>query len=225
MRLRLSKNNSVVLALETTGMLCSVCVYKNDSDYINLSLMKEKAHSKKILSLIEFAISEAAIEYSDLTGICISEGPGSFTGLRLGFAAAKGIAFGQNIGIVKVPTFESLAFEVSENMAAGTRGLIITKAALEESYLFGFESTESGYSVLIPLQLVMNRDLDKLIKGGGYGKIYSNVKIDNVEKIEKSSPEALSIAKYAAKKLNFAFDLEIDFVEPCYFKNFHVKVK
>lgn len=221
----MNKNNSVVLALETTGMLCSVCVYKSESDYINLSLMKEKVHSKKILSLIEFAMSEAGVEYSELSGVCISEGPGSFTGLRLGFAAAKGIAFGQNIGILKVPTFESLAYEVSENMAAGTRGLIVTKAALEESYLFGFETTERGFSVLLPLQLVMNRDLDELIKGEGYEKIYSNVKIDNVEKIEKSSPEALSIAKYAAKKLNFAFDLEIDFVEPYYFKNFQVKVK
>lgn len=187
--------------------------------------MKEKVHSKKILSLVEFAMSEAGVEYSELKGICISEGPGSFTGLRLGFAAAKGIAFGQNIGILKVPTFKSLAYEVSENMPAGTRGLILTKAALEESYLLGFESTTDGFSELLPLQLVMNNDLHKLIEDGGYEKIYSNVKIDGKPGIEKSSPEALSIAKYAAKKLNFAFDFEIDFVEPYYFKNFQVKVK
>lgn len=170
-------------------------------------------------------MSEAGIEYSELSGICVSEGPGSFTGLRLGFAAAKGIAFGQNIGILKVPTFKSLAFEVSENMASGTRGLIVTKAALEESYLFGFESTEDGFSELLPLQLVMNHDLKKLIEEGDYHKIYSNIKIEHKGKIEKSSPDALSIAKYATKKLNFAFDLEIDFVEPYYFKNFQVKVK
>jgi tRNA threonylcarbamoyladenosine biosynthesis protein TsaB len=214
-----------VLAIETTGTLCSVCVYKSDSEYFNLSLMKEKVHSKKILSLIEFAMSEAGVEYSELSGICISEGPGSFTGLRLGFAAAKGIAFGQSIGIIKVPTFKSLAYEVSENMSTGTRGLIVTKAALEESYLFGFESTEDGFSELLPLQLVMNHDLNELIEQGRYENIYSNVKIDSKRKIEKSSPEAISIAKYAAKKLNFAFDFEIDFVEPYYFKNFQVKVK
>jgi len=221
----LNKNNLPVLAIETTGTLCSVCVYRSDSEYFNLSLMKEKVHSKKILSLVEFAMSEAGVEYSELKGICISEGPGSFTGLRLGFAAAKGIAFGQNIGILKVPTFKSLAYEVSENMPAGTRGLILTKAALEESYLLGFESTTDGFSELLPLQLVMNNDLHKLIEDGGYEKIYSNVKIDGKPGIEKSSPEALSIAKYAAKKLNFAFDFEIDFVEPYYFKNFQVKVK
>lgn len=221
----MNKNNSPVLAIETTGTLCSVCVYKSDSEYFNLSLMKEKVHSKKILSLIEFAMSEAGVEYSELSGICISEGPGSFTGLRLGFAAAKGIAFGQSIGIIKVPTFKSLAYEVSENMSTGTRGLIVTKAALEESYLFGFESTEDGFSELLPLQLVMNHDLNELIEQGRYENIYSNVKIDSKRKIEKSSPEAISIAKYAAKKLNFAFDFEIDFVEPYYFKNFQVKVK
>lgn len=221
----MNKNNLSVLAIETTGTLCSVCVYKSDIEYFNLSLMKEKVHSKKILSLIEFAMSEIGIEYSELAGICISEGPGSFTGLRLGFAAAKGIAFGQNIGIMKVPTFESLAFEVSENMAVGTKGLIVTKAALEESYLYGFESAEDGFSEILPLQLVMNRDIIYLIESGGFEKIYSNIKIDHRSKIEKSSPDALSIAKYATKKLNFAFDLAIDFVEPYYFKNFQVKVK
>jgi tRNA threonylcarbamoyladenosine biosynthesis protein TsaB len=187
--------------------------------------MKEKVHSKKILKLIEFVLSEAGVEYSDLAGICISEGPGSFTGLRLGFAAAKGIAFGQNIGILRVPTFQSLAFEISENMPSGTKGLIVTKAALEESYLFGFEVTDDGFRELLSLQLIMNRDLNEIIQNNGFEKIYSNVKIDGIQKIEKTSPEALSIAKFAAKKLNFAFDLGIDFVEPYYFKNFQVKVK
>ncbi|MBK7867460.1 MAG: tRNA (adenosine(37)-N6)-threonylcarbamoyltransferase complex dimerization subunit type 1 TsaB [Ignavibacteriales bacterium] len=197
----MNKNNSVVLAIETTGTLCSVCVYKSDSEYFNLSLMKEKVHSKKILSMIEFAMSEIGVKYSELSGVCISEGPGSFTGLRLGFAAAKGIAFGQNIGILRVPTFKCLAYEVSENMPIGTRGLVVTKAALEESYLYGFESTDDGFSELLPLQLMMNHDLNDVIENGDMKKFTQILNLIVKERLKNLLPRQYQLQNMRQKSL------------------------
>ncbi len=221
----MNHSDKPVLALETTGSLCSVAIYLSDKKNLSLSLNMEKAHSRKILTLVDSALTTFGITAGDLEGVCVSEGPGSFTGLRLGFAAAKGIAFGHTFGIMKVPTFQALAFELSSNMPAGTKGLIVTKAALEESYTYGFVADEDGFSEIIPLGLTENEKLDQMIQTGGYDKVYSNIHIPGKKTTEKSSPDALWIAKYAAKKLKFAFDHEIDFIEPNYFKNFTVKVK
>lgn len=217
--------NKPFLAIETTGSLCSVCVYENEKKNLTVSLNMDRAHSKKILSLIDSAMSNFGIKPPDLGGICVSEGPGSFTGLRLGFAAAKGIAFGAGIGILKVPTFQSLAFELSEKMSVNTRGLIVTKAALEESYVYGFKACDDGFMEVFPLSLVENDKLLQMIQEGNYSKVYSNIQIERVKTSEKTSPDALSIVKYAIKKLNFVFDNEVDFIEPYYFKNFIVKVR
>ena len=89
-----------VLAIETTGSLCSVSIYESDRKNLTISLNMEKAHSKMILTLIDLAMKSFGITVTDLAGVCVSEGPGSFTGLRLGFAAAKGIPLGQNFGII-----------------------------------------------------------------------------------------------------------------------------
>lgn len=217
--------NKPFLAIETTGSLCSVCVYENEKKNLTVSLNMDRAHSKKILSLIDSAMSNFGIKPPDLGGICVSEGPGSFTGLRLGFAAAKGIAFGAGIGILKVPTFQSLAFELSEKMSVNSKGLIVTKAALEESYVYGFEACDDGFNEVFPLGLVENNKLHQMIEEGNYSKVYSNIQIERVKTSEKTSPDALSIVKYAIKKLNFVFDNEVDFIEPYYFKNFIVKVR
>lgn len=225
MRLPLKNSERPVLAIETTGALCSISIYANDRKHLTISLSMEKAHSRKILSLIDSALSIYGIATCDLAGVCVSEGPGSFTGLRLGFAAAKGIAFGQEFGIMKVPTFKSLAYELSSTMKEGSRGLIVTKAALEESYIFGFEAQGEDFSEVIPLTLIENELLVKTISEGCFDRVFGNVIIPGCDVTGKSSPEALWIAKYAAKKLKFAFDHEIDFIEPYYFKNFTVKVK
>lgn len=214
-----------VLGIETTGSVCSVCVYESEKKNLTISLNLDKAHSRKILSLIDFAVDSFNITPADLGGICVSEGPGSFTGLRLGFAAAKGIAYGAGIGIIKVPTFKSLAEELSMTMSPGSRGLIVTKAALEEYYVYGFEAHSGYFNELFELSLIENNVVNSLVSKWDFSKVFSNVKLDQIEIVEKTSPEALSVVRYAKRRTDFKFDYDVDFIEPRYFKNFIVKVK
>ncbi|MBV6445545.1 MAG: tRNA (adenosine(37)-N6)-threonylcarbamoyltransferase complex dimerization subunit type 1 TsaB [Ignavibacteriales bacterium] len=224
-------NNSgkPVLAIETTGSVCSVALYKSSSHYLSVSVKMDKAHSKKILGLIDSAFRDYGMTPREISGVCVSEGPGSFTGLRLGFAAAKGIAFGAGVGILKVPTFEALAYEISSFQPNGSKNLILTKAALEESYIYGFEvggdSDSLGFTETFPLSLTENSKIEKIINEERYDRIFSNIKLNLHSISEKTSPDAFWIAKYAEKKLKFAFDSKIDFVDPYYFKNFVVKAK
>src|SRR3989304_4114408 len=68
---------------------------------------------KKIFQLSELLFKAAKTNPSELDSIAVSEGPGSFTGLRIGFSAAKGIAYGANLPILPVPTYEAFALQLS----------------------------------------------------------------------------------------------------------------
>ncbi|NOX81151.1 MAG: tRNA (adenosine(37)-N6)-threonylcarbamoyltransferase complex dimerization subunit type 1 TsaB [Deltaproteobacteria bacterium] len=70
----------------------------------------EVSHSRRLLGSVQWIMAAAGVSWSDLDGIGVSLGPGSFTGLRIGMAAAKSIAMAAGKPLVGVPTLDALAF-------------------------------------------------------------------------------------------------------------------
>jgi tRNA threonylcarbamoyladenosine biosynthesis protein TsaB len=102
-----------ILSIETSTSVCSVAVHE-DGELISLSEISEAgAHAERLMSLIEEALNSASITYSDLDAIAVSEGPGSYTGLRIGVSTAKGLAFGLSKPLIGVNTLLALASSVS----------------------------------------------------------------------------------------------------------------
>ena len=102
-----------ILSIETSTSICSVAVHE-DGELISLSEISEAgAHAERLMSLIEEALNSASITYSDLDAIAVSEGPGSYTGLRIGVSTAKGLAFGLSKPLIGVNTLLALASSVS----------------------------------------------------------------------------------------------------------------
>ncbi|KKL06136.1 hypothetical protein LCGC14_2599040 [marine sediment metagenome] len=79
---------------------------------VSASLRKE-THTSRLMSAIDKMLKDASLTIKDLNGIAVSLGPGSFTGLRIGIATAKGLAQGLNIPVVGIPTLDGLAFNLS----------------------------------------------------------------------------------------------------------------
>lgn len=79
-----------------------------------------QAHGERLLASIERVLERAGIGLSDVTAIGVGTGPGSFTGLRIGLAAAKGLAFGLGIPLLGVPTAEALALAVTSGSSASS---------------------------------------------------------------------------------------------------------
>jgi tRNA threonylcarbamoyladenosine biosynthesis protein TsaB len=97
-----------LLCLETATEICSVAI---SGQGILVSLEEttgDYLHSESLNLLIERAMEKAGISYSDLSGVVLSEGPGSYTALRVGTAAAKAICFALDIPLVPVPTLRGL---------------------------------------------------------------------------------------------------------------------
>nr|WP_312578815.1 tRNA (adenosine(37)-N6)-threonylcarbamoyltransferase complex dimerization subunit type 1 TsaB [Sedimentibacter sp.] len=101
-----------ILAIESASITASCAVSENDVVLGEYSLGHKKTHSEKLMPLIEKLLVDTEIEIKDIELIVISEGPGSYTGLRIGAAIAKSIAYAINVPIANVPTMKSLASNI-----------------------------------------------------------------------------------------------------------------
>ena len=98
-----------VLAIESASVTASCAVAADGNLLGEYTLNHKKTHSEKLMPVIEELMEELELKIHDIDVIAISEGPGSYTGLRIGAAIAKSLAFAANIPIAGVPTTKSLA--------------------------------------------------------------------------------------------------------------------
>ena len=98
-----------ILALDTSTLVSSVAVADTDKLLAELTLETRLTHSETVMPHIEQVLAMADIDKTKLAGVAVSIGPGSFTGLRIGLASAKGMAYALDIPLIGVPTMEALA--------------------------------------------------------------------------------------------------------------------
>lgn len=98
----------MILAIETSTPVCSVTLMKNLRMFEKRSTGRGE-HSEKLFLFIDELLSRQNIAISDLTAILLNKGPGSYTGLRIGAAAVKGLLFEQNIPLFSLQSLHSIA--------------------------------------------------------------------------------------------------------------------
>jgi tRNA threonylcarbamoyladenosine biosynthesis protein TsaB len=210
-----------ILAVETSGDLCSVALMPDEKVMIEYNIQQKHIHSEKLLTMIEHVLKEGKLKVDDLHHIAISTGPGSFTGLRIGFSAAKGIAFGVNKQIVPVPTFEALAFQINSYLPDKTKFIIANKVNIGEIYVTKFISGANKCEKLEEITIIKNSEFEKY--AGKIKLVYGNyLNSNNFAAI--TSPSAGNIAKWS---YIFGKDLltsNYDLLEPSYHKQFIKKV-
>ncbi len=103
----------LILGIETSTMTGSVALMDEESLIAEYTLNLKETHTSRLMPAIDKALKDASLTIQDLDGIAVSLGPGSFTGLRIGIATAKGLTQGLNIPVVGIPTLDGLAFNLS----------------------------------------------------------------------------------------------------------------
>jgi len=103
----------VTLAIETSGSYGGIAILEKDRVVGEAAFSSGKTHSRRLLPLARFLFRDMGLKFSDLDLVAVSQGPGSFTGLRIGMSVAKGLAYGLRIPIVGVPTLDALAHAVT----------------------------------------------------------------------------------------------------------------
>lgn len=102
-----------ILAIDTAANFCAVCLYDTHSQNVLAQNNEDlgRGHAERLLCLIDACFIQAQLSPQDLTRVAVSVGPGSFTGIRVGVAAARGLALAVKVPVVGVTTFSAIADE------------------------------------------------------------------------------------------------------------------
>lgn len=104
-----------ILAIEASSLVCSCAILNDDVITAEYTINNKTTHSQTLLPMIDTICKMTGDEPKDFDAIAVSAGPGSFTGLRIGSATAKGLAFALDIPIVHVPTIDAMAYNLYGN--------------------------------------------------------------------------------------------------------------
>lgn len=108
-----------ILALDSSGLVASVALLEDEVLLAEYTVNYKKTHSQTLLPMLDTIAQMIELDLNSLDAIAVAAGPGSFTGLRIGSATAKGLGLALDKPLVAVPTVEALAYNLY-----GTTGLI-----------------------------------------------------------------------------------------------------
>jgi len=136
-----------ILAADTSTDILTVGVCASGETLAHTVVRCGRAHSERLLETTQWVLREAGLALHELDALAIAHGPGSFTGLRIGVAAWKGLALGAGLPLVAVPTLDAMA-----RTAVGVRGLLCVALDAKMGEVFGawFEASPAGLARLGP---------------------------------------------------------------------------
>jgi len=125
---------AMILSLETSGKSCSVALSAEGKTLTYRNATDTWRHSQVITTLIQQSLEEIDADLNDLKAVAVSQGPGSYTGLRVGTSCAKGLCYALDIPLLSVPTLELIAFPFIEKVANGGKIVPFIDARRMEVY-------------------------------------------------------------------------------------------
>ena len=213
-----------LLHLETSTKNCSVAISRN-SELLCLceEFDQNYGHSEKLHQFVNWALEGAEISLKEIDAVCVSKGPGSYTGLRIGVSAAKGFCFGLDIPMISLNSLEILA----QSQIGNDFDLIIPMidARRMEVYTAIFDKNGKQISDIEAKILDENsfqEFTDKKIAfvGDGVEKSKEILNLPNAEFLEGIHPSAKQMIQLAEKKFNQKEFEDVAYFEPFYLKEF-----
>lgn len=177
---------AIILSIETSTLICSVALHKNGELLGLREIVETGAHAQKLMDLIDSVLTEQKLEIKVLSGIAVSEGPGSYTGLRIGVSTAKGLAFSGDLPLIGVGALKALALGASRQIESPGVIIAMLDARRMEVYREIFDSDLNIISA-IEAEIIDESSFQSLLDKG---KVYFVG--DAVEKVSQviSHPNA-----------------------------------
>lgn len=213
-----------ILCIETTTTNCSVSITQNGK---TIALLEENrqnySHSENLHEFIAKAMEAAKITKSQLNAVAVSKGPGSYTGLRIGVSAAKGLCFALDIPLISIDTLQAFAFQVKE-----TSEFIVPMldARRMEVYACVFDNHKIKQEEIKAVILDETSFLEYLEKGkvvflgNANDKFKTVCNHPNAVFLDNKLPSANDMAMSAYDKYKISDFENVAYFEPYYLKDF-----
>ncbi|MFA6712628.1 MAG: tRNA (adenosine(37)-N6)-threonylcarbamoyltransferase complex dimerization subunit type 1 TsaB [Bacteroidales bacterium] len=216
----------ILLLIETSTESCSVALSSGDKIIAERTISAPKQHASLLAPFIKEVIEQAGISISNCTAIAVSEGPGSYTGLRVGISTVKGLCFGANKPLLAVGTLEILAMQ---GIKKAKKIVPMIDARRMEVYTAIFNSEgiqESKTEALILDENSFKNELENntvLFIGDGVNKFRSIINHPNAY-FESCCPNATYMLTPALKSLQKKEFKDVAYFEPLYLKEFVIGI-
>ncbi len=198
-----------ILSVDSSAQIATVALVEDGALLAEYSLNNGNTHSETLLPMVETILRDYRISVSDIDLFACSSGPGSFTGVRIGAATIKGLAFAQNKSCVGVSTLEAIA----ENLSV-CRGLIcpVMNARRSQVYTALFRSDGKTITRLMPDSALAISELDAILAeygepvffcGDGYDVTLAGIERVKAEYVPERlrHQSAFSVAVVAMREL------------------------
>ncbi len=228
-----------VLAIETATAVCGAALVERGEVLCEQAVEAPQIHSEKIVGLIDGVLKSSNMVMRNVDGICVSIGPGSFTGLRIGLSVAKGLSFAGDKPLIGISTLESLAWHALRGGFGAGGELILSAidARRDEVFVAGYRTRDLD-EVIAPRAVRLPELVDLLegeqkiiLVGDGAEKIQHGV----VNKGNLSRyilpPRARRICSASAvgilgeRRLEKGERSDMASLEPAYVKEFYTPMK
>ncbi len=230
---------SIVLSLETSTSVCSAALHEDGMLLASSELHIPQSASSKLAVMVNQLFKTTDILPDTIKGVIVSAGPGSYTGLRIGVATAKGLCFALNVPLLSVNTLELMAYQVISSLSPVERGL--EREAIEILFCPMLDARRMEVYCLIADQKlnVLEQTNAKVIDelsfdtwlekkviyffGNGAIKCKSIITHKNSRFIENIIPSASRLGELAYKKFQLNQFENLSSFEPLYLKDFVAK--
>lgn len=157
-----------ILAIDSSGLVAAVAIVEEDQTLSEYTVNYKKTHSQTLLPMLDEVVKMLDFDLNTIDAIAVSGGPGSFTGLRIGSATAKGLGLALGKPLIHVPTVDALAYNLY-----GAKGLIcpIMDARRNQVYT-GIYRYEEKFEVVNEQMAVDVQELITLLNGRGEKVIF-----------------------------------------------------
>ncbi|PWJ44526.1 tRNA (adenosine(37)-N6)-threonylcarbamoyltransferase complex dimerization subunit type 1 TsaB [Sediminitomix flava] len=220
----------MILSIDTSTPICSVALHQTNGELLGVSeLHIDKSHSASLAVLVDELVRNTGTTLQDLKAVAVSMGPGSYTGLRIGTATAKGYCYTLDIPMIAVSTLAAMAQNVKRFVMEG-KALIcpMLDARRMEVYTAFYnkdlEMVKEVHPKVIDETSFQEELADSPIYffGNGAPKSVEVIQHENVRFVDGIYPSAKYIGELACQKFEKEEFVDVAYFEPFYLKEFRM---
>ncbi|MEL7006044.1 MAG: tRNA (adenosine(37)-N6)-threonylcarbamoyltransferase complex dimerization subunit type 1 TsaB [Bacteroidota bacterium] len=217
---------ALILSIDTSTTVCSIALHNDGTLLSNQSFHITQSHSKLLSIAIDSLIEYTGYHPSDLNGIALSKGPGSYTGLRIGTSTAKGLCYALDVPLIAINTLEAMALQVSKFFSEGYLLCPMIDARRMEVYTTLVNHKGNVLKETTPEIIDQDSFKEALEKykvvffGNGAAKCASVIEHPNATFLKEITPDATSVGLLGYEKYNRQEFEDVAYFEPFYLKEF-----